>query len=277
MQTHIHIPWEDDWKVDTNVPSFECGGKCGATFITPTGDHWVKCGTADEMEADAKRRAKASGGNGIREVNAVISERQANPSLGCGVWYYNCRDEDYHMIRYCKKKRQYYNDKSKIITETCGDAYRRCTGHSKPSKGIHGGGSSSSLSPSNGLYAASAGDTHEANLNLSSVYTSLYWYVKSPSESGLGTNISTLTGDGSSKTASFSYTFSSSASGDYVITAYTYLSDGTIVQPNYTVSVTATSTDTDQSAPTYDSNDKELCQWCKMYGVEDGCGGSCIN
>ena len=94
-----------------------------------------------------------------------------------------------------------------------------------------------SLSPSDSNYAASAGSTHTASLSLPSVYSSIYWYVKSPSESGLGTSVQYVSGDGSSTSATFSYTFPSDASGDYVITAYTYLSDWSVVQPSYTVTV----------------------------------------
>ena len=61
--------------------------------------------------------------------------------------------------------------------------------------------------------------------------------MKSPSESGLGTSVNWVSGDGSSTSATFSYTFPSDASGDYVITAYTYLSDWSVVQPSYTVTV----------------------------------------
>ena len=94
-----------------------------------------------------------------------------------------------------------------------------------------------SLSPSDSNYAASAGSTHTASLSLPSVYSSIYWYVKSPSESGLGTSVQYVSGDGSSTSATFSYTFPSDASGDYVITAYTYLSDWSVVQPSYMVAV----------------------------------------
>lgn len=44
-----------------------------------------------------------------------------------------------------------------------------------------------------------------------------------------------------------------------------------------------TTPSTSPSAPNTDpppepqTPEKELCKWCKMYGIKDGCGGSCIN
>lgn len=44
-----------------------------------------------------------------------------------------------------------------------------------------------------------------------------------------------------------------------------------------------TTPSTSPSAPNPDpppepqTPEKELCKWCKMYGIKDGCGGSCIN
>ena len=44
--THNYHDYIDDWFVDTSLPSFECDGGCGESFITPPGSHWTKCGTA---------------------------------------------------------------------------------------------------------------------------------------------------------------------------------------------------------------------------------------
>ena len=91
---------------------------------------------------------------------------------------------------------------------------------------------------SDGVYTATAGDSHTANLSVPSGWTSIYWYLKAPSESGLGTSQSSVSDStGNSSTASYTYSFPSGVSGDYVLTAYTTLSDSTIVQPSYTVSV----------------------------------------
>ena len=98
--------------------------------------------------------------------------------------------------------------------------------------------SSYSLVSSDGVYTASTGDSHTANLSAPSGWTSIYWYLKSPSESGLGTSQSSVSDStGNSTTASYTYMFPSGTSGDYVLTAYTTLSDNTVVQPSYTVSV----------------------------------------
>ena len=109
----------------------------GNNFITPTSDHWTRCGTSREtIREEVKRRFGFHGAP--RGAIIVVQERQANPSRGCGKHYYNCRDEAQHIIRYCQKTRKYYNDSgTQIIIETCGDPYRRCLRHPSPSKGIH--------------------------------------------------------------------------------------------------------------------------------------------
>ncbi len=97
---------------------------------------------------------------------------------------------------------------------------------------------SNSLVSSDGVYTAEAGDSHTASLSVPLGWTSIYWYLKSPSESGLGTSQSSVSDSpGNSTTASYTYSFPSGVSGDYVLTAYTTLSDNTVVQPSYTVSV----------------------------------------
>ncbi len=118
-----------------------------------------------------------------------------------------------------------------------------------------------SLSPSEpGVYTAFAGGSHTANVSVPSGWTQIYWYLKSPSESGLGTSQLPISEDstGSSTSASYTYSFPEGVSGDYVLTAYVYLSNGTLADPHpsYTVSVslpssteTTTSTQTPSSTP----------------------------
>ena len=108
-----------------------------------------------------------------------------------------------------------------------------------PNASSHPGGSqpSASLSPSNNSYTATAGGTHTATLSVPSGWREIYWYLKSPSQSGLGTSVSNVSGNGSSTTALHTYSFPSGATGDYVLTAYTTMSDNSVVQPSYTVTV----------------------------------------
>ena len=107
------------------------------------------------------------------------------------------------------------------------------------------GSSTPTLSPSNGLYTATAGDSHTANVSVPSGWTQIYWYLKSPSESGYGTSQSSVSDStGNATSASYTYSFPSGTSGDYVLTAYVYGSDGTIVEPSYTVSVSLPSSST---------------------------------
>ena len=108
---------------------------------------------------------------------------------------------------------------------------------------------------SSGSYTAEAGDSHTAYYSTSSPYKSVYWYVKSPSETGLGTSKEIDKGDGSTTTASFSYTFPSGNSGDYKITAYMYDSDSdsSVYEDSYTVSVSLPTTTTETDTPTEDT------------------------
>ena len=108
------------------------------------------------------------------------------------------------------------------------------------------------LTPSGGVYTASAGDSHTAEVTVPSGYTLIYWYLKSPGESGYGTSVSTTTGDSSTTSASYTYSFPSYASGDYVLTAYITLSDNTIVEASYTVTVSSSTTS--DSSTTADSS-----------------------
>lgn len=92
---------------------------------------------------------------------------------------------------------------------------------------------------SDGVYTAEAGTGHEANFTTNQAYSYVYWYVKSPSQTGLGTNVETDTGDSSTTTtAQLSYSFPSGTSGDYVITAYVDPpASGSVYQTSYTVTV----------------------------------------
>ena len=107
------------------------------------------------------------------------------------------------------------------------------------------------LVPYNGLYTANAGDSHTAKFTAPAAYSSVYWYVKSPSDtSTYGTTQEIDQGDGSTKTAEFTYTFPSGVSGKYQIMAYVYGSNNTVYEEKYTVNVKATTTTTTTTTPT---------------------------
>ena len=95
------------------------------------------------------------------------------------------------------------------------------------------------LSSVSGSYTATAGGSHTANFSTSSAYSSVYWYVKSPTDTtAYGTNVEIDQGDGSTTTASLSYTFSSSAvAGNWTILAYVYPGSGSIYELSYMVYV----------------------------------------
>ena len=95
------------------------------------------------------------------------------------------------------------------------------------------------LSPVSGSYTVNAGDTHQARFVAPDPYSSVYWYVKAPSDTTTyGTNVEIDQGGGSTTTADLSYTFASdAAAGDYVIMAYVYPGTGSVYELQYTVTV----------------------------------------
>ena len=96
------------------------------------------------------------------------------------------------------------------------------------------------LSPANGSYSSSPGEVHTANLITDGPYSQVYWYVKAPWETtALGTNVETVSGDGTATTATLNYTSPSGAmhTGSFKITAYIYASSGSVSEYSYTVNV----------------------------------------
>ena len=84
----------------------------------------------------------------------------------------------------------------------------------------------------------SPGGTHEFQVTADEAYYFVHWYVKSPSETGIGTEIE-YDGDGygGETESSFSYTFPTTI-GDYVITARVYLfSDYTYYDETFDITV----------------------------------------
>ena len=144
-----------------------------------------------------------------------------------------------------------YYDITAVVEPASGPGYQDSYSIYVTPKGTTSPAISSTLASSDGVYTALAGYGHEANLSTGSPYSKVYWYVKTPSESGYGTNVSTEYGDGSKTTSQLSYSFPSGVSGNYVITAYTYFT-GSIIEPSYTVSVSlpsSTTTTTTTEAP----------------------------
>ena len=95
----------------------------------------------------------------------------------------------------------------------CGQNYCCCD---------HNDSGSGSVSGLSGPSSALAGESVTIGLSTNTAFSQVYWYVAGPGASGLGSHIETDTGGSSSTTESFTYTFGSSDSGDYVITAYIY-------------------------------------------------------
>lgn len=94
------------------------------------------------------------------------------------------------------------------------------------------------LRPFNGsTYYANGGDTYNMELTTSEAYSLVYWYVKPPGDTTTyGNSVETDSGDGSTTTATLSYTLPSGNGGTYRITAYIYYSDR-IAEETYDVYV----------------------------------------
>lgn len=156
-----------------------------------------------------------------------------------GIGPYYLYFDNFPHRQVCRKR--VYDGFWNVITNLCFMQYDRawytCEHSSCPHSSKHFPRSSATLSPSNNSYVVSAGGTHTATLSVPSGYREIYWYLKSPSQSGLGTSVSNVLGNSSSSTASHTYSFPRGMSGDYVLTAYITLSDNTIAQPSYTVTV----------------------------------------
>lgn len=255
---------------------FPCGGPCGQTFNTPDGDHWTICGYGTDITLaawDVASQIKNNPSDALESTyptaydaivndgaslaftisyiaNIILGNRSVDE--GCGRGYYSCNSdsEDLHSVRTCTEQRTRVDGKGNVTTGTCNDQFRRCIGHSidhNPTDGDDTETPHIGLLPVNGSYTASAGDTHEAKLVTSEAYYYVYWYVASPSDSGLGTLVETDEGysTGTETEASLSYTFASDAvSGAWTITAvskrYSDLSQGST--RSYTVTVSSSST-----------------------------------
>ncbi len=89
-----------------------------------------------------------------------------------------------------------------------------------------------SLVSSDGVYTATAGTGHEANFTANQAYDSVSWYLKRPSDAS-AVYQRTDSGNGSSTTSQFGYSFPSGVSGDYVFKA-----KGTIGSTGFDVSYT---------------------------------------
>ncbi len=114
---------------------------------------------------------------------------------------------------------------------------------------------SATLVPSDGIYTASAGDSHTAALSILSQGASIGFYVITPNDArnDVSTYLATASGDGTTSAASVDYTFPAHVSGNYTFYATIHYNDGTshTPQPSYTVSVTAsTPVETTPSTPT---------------------------
>lgn len=125
-----------------------------------------------------------------------------------------------------QEAREAYN-KAKQAAEEARKAYEECM------KKIHPDGVFIPYmdSPQNIQY----GETHDALFQANVAFNSVYFYVKSPDQTGYGTLVSTVEGDGATMSATFSFT-APQTTGTYTLTAYAYFPT-TIVESSYDVVV----------------------------------------
>ncbi len=94
------------------------------------------------------------------------------------------------------------------------------------------------LTPSGGVYTATAGSSHTADLTLTAAPSYVFWYVQAPGGSSPGTLEYQDTSG--SLTSQLSYTFPTGVSGDYVFSVSgTLASDGSAITASYTVTVSS--------------------------------------
>ena len=156
-------------------------------------------------------------------------------------------------------------------------------GSASTNPGSSSSDTSNTVSPSaslSGLSSASAGESVTVDVSTTTPYSSVWWYVAGPGESGLGTHVETDTGGSSSTTDSLTYTFGSSNSGDYTIAAYiTNYSDQSVYQESHTVSVSGSSISyTPPSAPTPSLPTTILCRVASSTGctIRSSDGRACL-
>ena len=194
--------FDDFWKLTPLLKNKDCGGDCGQQFQTPV-EHLVVCPHPLTVSF-----LRGENGNVIVRnlpLDAGLPQGKAAPA-GCGDAYYLCSsgDREEHKIRICGKK-LHGGGRCNIPYRNCNNSWFK---HGRFVKSKHSEKRSGLIIDSlDGLLNAAPGDSHTAELTASNPYTSVKWYVKSPSETGGGTLIETDDGDGSSTTASLAYTF----------------------------------------------------------------------
>jgi len=158
-------------------------------------------------------------------LKKVLTKLAPGGAVVVGVWAaINSYRSTQAEINKVEAKRDEINKESRKLWED----YLECINHTH---------ASGSLSPyMNSPTNISSGQSHSAHLSATEPFQSVYWYVRAPGESGLGTHISTDTGDGAKTDSYFSYT--PSTSGTYTITAYTYFTN-TISEPSYDITVSS--------------------------------------
>lgn len=190
---------------ETNTEYWTCfGGTCSRS-----GEHWLPCG----------------GGCGEDFPPKVIGQRGPVRINGVLQFIYKYASDSPHLVTCNEPVHSWWNPSA-----TCGREYYTCQGPCS-----HGAEEGIFPRETSGTVTF----THAARLVTAKPYLSVYWYLRKPSDTsgGLGTSVSSVTGDGSSKESSFSRTFTESdEDGTYNVTAYVSFDDS-VKQYSYLLTV----------------------------------------
>lgn len=130
-----------------------------------------------------------------------------------------------HLEKIKTARKEY--DKAREEADKAKEAYKKCMERIHPD-GVY---IPYMDSPQNIQY----GETHYALFQANVAFNSVYFYVKSPDQTGYGTLVSTVEGDGATMSATSSFT-APQTTGTYTLTAYAYFPT-TIVESSYDVVV----------------------------------------
>ena len=250
------------YQYNDDLPEFSCFGGCGTTMSTPGRAetlHQLLCGPTLLTTGCGEKYYSCPPDYSIPDWHRVFNCTNYNKVIKNGEW----------VKEFCKTPFQFCANSS--CSKRLGTGIRGEHSHSDPSSTANS--KSGSISPDSGSSYASAGSSYTVDLTTSTPFSSVYWYIKRTGTSGLGSSIETDNGGSSSYSASMTYTFGSSDSGDYIITAYIYdYSDNSTYQVEHTVNVSDSSY-TPPSTPSTPSTPPSSapCVYCSDEDLEVVC------
>ena len=150
--THKHFGDERDGFSYEDLPyKYECDGPCQDMFRSPHQAliaHREKCGSGKNVDDEAMEEALKYAGydlspdsyppdnTSILATARVISAellKGRSVDAGCGRFYYDCPSvpDTEHQVLTCAKNYTYNDANGNKKSESCGDSFRKCMGHTK--------------------------------------------------------------------------------------------------------------------------------------------------